>query len=44
VTDVYLAGLATDYCVKFSALDAVADGFTTYVIIDACPGCGIHII
>jgi len=36
VTDLYLAGLATDYCVKFSALDAVADGFRTYVIIDAC--------
>lgn len=36
VTDVYLAGLATDYCVKFTALDALALGFRTHVIADAC--------
>lgn len=33
---VYLAGLTTDYCVKFSALDALSHGFETYVIVDAC--------
>lgn len=38
VTDVYLAGLATDYCVKFTALDAVALGFRAHVISDACRG------
>ncbi len=38
VTDVYIIGVATDYCVKFSALDAVALGFITHVIIDACRG------
>ena len=38
VTDVYLAGLATDYCVKYSALDAVHLGFKTHVIIDGCRG------
>ena len=38
VTDVYLCGLALDYCVKFSALDAAALGFTTWVIEDACRG------
>ncbi len=38
VTDVYLCGLALDYCVKFSALDAVAQGFTTWLIEDACRG------
>jgi nicotinamidase/pyrazinamidase len=38
VTDVYLAGLATDYCVKFSALDAVSLGFKSHVFIDACRG------
>lgn len=38
VTDVHLAGLATDYCVKFSALDAVKEGFTTHLIEDACRG------
>lgn len=34
VTDVYIVGLATDYCVKWSALDAVRLGFRTYVIED----------
>ncbi|MES2695921.1 MAG: bifunctional nicotinamidase/pyrazinamidase [Verrucomicrobiota bacterium] len=38
VTEVYIAGLATDYCVKFTALDARALGFTTYVIADGCRG------
>jgi nicotinamidase/pyrazinamidase len=33
---VFLAGLATDYCVAFSALDARAAGFETIVIADAC--------
>lgn len=36
VTDVYVAGLATDYCVKATALDAQTQGFTTYVIKNAC--------
>lgn len=38
VERVFLVGIATDYCVKFSALDACADGFDTTVIIDACRG------
>ena len=38
VTDVYLAGLATDYCVKFSALDARQLGFNVHVIEDGCRG------
>jgi nicotinamidase/pyrazinamidase len=38
VTRVFLAGLATDYCVKFTALDAVELGFETTVIQDACRG------
>jgi len=33
---VFLAGLATDYCVAYSALDAVRHGFATTVILDAC--------
>jgi len=35
VTQVYVTGLALDYCVKFTALDAVAEGFDTTVIADA---------
>jgi len=38
VTEVYLLGLATDYCVKFTALDALALGFRTCLIEDACRG------
>ncbi len=33
---VFACGLATDYCVAFSALDARAAGFETFVIEDAC--------
>lgn len=38
VVEVFIAGLATDYCVKYSALDSVKSGFKTYVIKDACRG------
>jgi len=35
VTDVFVVGLAMDYCVKSTALDAVVKGFKTYVISEA---------
>ena len=38
VQDIYLMGLATDYCVKYSSLDARHHGFNVYVIVDACRG------
>ena len=38
VSEVYLMGLATDYCVKFSVLDAVELGFRVNVIQDGCRG------
>ncbi|WPC75642.1 bifunctional nicotinamidase/pyrazinamidase [Vibrio porteresiae] len=41
-TDIYIVGLATDYCVKFTALDSVSCGFNTFVISDACRGVNIH--
>jgi nicotinamidase/pyrazinamidase len=41
VTDVHIVGLATDYCVKFTALDAVAEGFRTILIKDACRGVNV---
>jgi len=37
-TDVYVLGLATDYCVKFTALDARRLGFNAYLVEDACRG------
>ena len=33
---VFLTGLATDFCVQYSALDARKEGFETVVIEDAC--------
>jgi len=38
VTAVTVVGLATDYCVKFTALDAVALGLRTSLIEDGCRG------
>lgn len=35
VTELYVTGLATDYCVRASALDAIRLGFKTYVVTDA---------
>jgi nicotinamidase/pyrazinamidase len=35
---VFVAGLATDFCVAWSALDARKAGFETYVVEDACRG------
>ncbi len=41
ITDVYICGLATDYCVYYSAIDAKRLGFSTFVIIDASKGVDI---
>jgi nicotinamidase/pyrazinamidase len=38
VRDVYVCGLATDYCVKFTALDARQLGLDVHLIEDACRG------
>ncbi len=35
-TAVYVMGLATDYCVKFTALDAKNLGFPTFLVRDGC--------
>ena len=40
-TRIFIAGLATDYCVAWSARDAVALGFEAHVIEDACRGIGL---
>jgi nicotinamidase/pyrazinamidase len=37
-SQVYVCGLATDYCVKFTALDAVDLGFDVFLVEDACRG------
>jgi nicotinamidase/pyrazinamidase len=35
VTHLYVGGLATDYCVKYTVLDALAQGFAVTVLTDA---------
>jgi nicotinamidase/pyrazinamidase len=42
VTDVFVCGLATDYCVKFTALDAGQMGFKTHFIEDASRGVNLR--
>jgi nicotinamidase/pyrazinamidase len=42
VTDFYVLGLATDYCVKFTARDAVREGSTTHLVVDGCRGVELH--
>ncbi len=41
VTELYVMGLATDYCVKYSCLDAVKLGYKVYLIEDGCRGVGL---
>ena len=42
VTELYLAGLATDYCVLFSSLDALELGYRVTVIEDCCRGVDVR--
>lgn len=35
ITDIYITGLTTEYCVKNTALDSIKNGFKTYLIDDA---------
>jgi nicotinamidase/pyrazinamidase len=41
ITAVYLAGLAFDFCVRYSAEDARRENFTVFVVEDACRGIDI---
>jgi nicotinamidase/pyrazinamidase len=41
VTNLYILGLATDYCVKFSALDALQLGYHAHLIKDGCRGANL---
>lgn len=36
ITDVFIVGLAFDYCVKFTALSAAEEGFKTFVFEESC--------
>ncbi|GDY11785.1 nicotinamidase/pyrazinamidase [Planctomycetota bacterium] len=41
ISDVLICGLATDYCVKATAIDAAQLGFITTIVTDACRGVGL---
>jgi nicotinamidase/pyrazinamidase len=41
VKEIYVMGLATDYCVKFTVLDAIKLGYRTHLIKDGCRGVNI---
>lgn len=38
ITEIYIMGLATEYCVNYSCRDSVRLGFKTHVIQDGCRG------
>jgi nicotinamidase/pyrazinamidase len=42
IKSLFVAGLATDFCVAWTALDARKAGFVTYVIDDACRGINLN--
>jgi nicotinamidase/pyrazinamidase len=42
VTEVYVMGLATDYCVKATVLDAVGLGLKTWLVEEGCRGVDLH--
>lgn len=42
VEELYIMGLATDYCVKFTVLDALQLGFKTNLVIDGCRGVNLQ--
>ncbi|MDN6072829.1 MAG: isochorismatase family protein, partial [Enterobacterales bacterium] len=41
VNTLYMMGLATDYCVKYSVMDALHLGYRVVVITDGCRGVNI---
>jgi len=42
VRTAHICGLATDYCVKFTALDAKEAGYNVFLIEDACRGVNVN--
>lgn len=42
IQKVYVVGVATEYCVKYTALHANERGFMTYLIEDACRGVNLN--
>lgn len=42
IDTIYIAGLATDYCVKYSVMDALKLGYKVYIIKEGCRAVNLH--
>jgi nicotinamidase/pyrazinamidase len=42
ILELTIAGVATDYCVKFSVLDALSEGFSVKLHLPACRGVNLN--
>ncbi len=42
IEEIYIGGLATDYCVRASAMDAVKAGLRTHLLLDAIRGVDVN--
>ena len=42
ISHVYVCGLATNYCCKFTAIDSKSCGFVTSFLLPLCRGVGQH--
>ena len=42
IEEVFVCGLAEDYCVKFTVLDGLSEGFKTHLILDATRAVNIN--
>lgn len=42
ITHLYVMGLATDYCVKFTVLDALEQGYQVTLLTDGCRGVNLQ--
>src|SRR5690606_5404812 len=42
VEEVFVTGLATDYCVRFTVMDAIKEGFEATLVKDATKGVGLY--
>jgi nicotinamidase/pyrazinamidase len=43
ITKLHVMGLATDYCVKYTCLDAIQLGFEVSIILDGCRGVELQV-
>lgn len=42
INELYIGGLATDYCVRFSSRDAIKQGFKVKILVDAIKGVNLR--